>query len=361
MNSKTSIHLSLNTYEDFETMIKERHRLGYEKHIRLEEFVVLGSYYLDTCGNCMKSDPRCRPLTLIPHIPNVLTKDEFNELIKTLPKDQRRFSWSFSSGLPPGNNVCSHCGKKWTLKTCYDLRIEHNTIDYPLNNFVGKPLSKVKKYLKSITDKSWIANQPELMIRNDKYIDLSPKPGYEQLKMNEHGWLGKDEGITDAHIIEKGDETYINEWKYFHPECMKKVIKTRLIEKMEDSKKLYTYLPNLAGNEEADLYVEAELTEAKIHKVKHIPEGEVPTNFAGELGNFKFWRAWHYWVVNGPVPMDIAIKMYEDPEGSKSVRVAGHCGCPHPKEWDHAGFIDTYHIDTLQGLQLFVNSIKSII
>ena len=58
---------------------------------------------------------------------------------------------------------------------------------------------------------------------------------------------------------------------------------------------------------------------------------EVYTNARGVLTiedrSFIFKRAWYYWTVNGPVPMEIAKRMYENPIGKKDVRVAGHCGC----------------------------------
>lgn len=363
MNTYQSISKSLTSYESFVKMIYARHKAGYEDNKRLNEFVVLGSYYLDTCGNCLKAFDECRPLTRMPDMPQVLTKDEFSALMSTLPEDQQRFSWGFNSELPPANNVCSHCGQPWTLDTCYDIRKEKNSIVFPLKDFIGKPLKTVIKWAESITDKVWRvqACDVHMLIRNDKYIDLTPDPEYKSLKVNGRGWVGKKEGITVDHIIEEGDEAYINEWKYFHPECMREVISARLKEQMKDIQLSYTYLPNLAGSREADLYVKAELKMAGIKKIPYKSKGEVPTKYAGTLGKFKFWRAWRYWVVEGPVPLDIAIKMYDDPEGQKSVRVAGHCGCPHPTEWAYSqNTVEFYHIDTLQGLQLFTRSVEPI-
>ena len=51
-------------------------------------------------------------------------------------------------------------------------------------------------------------------------------------------------------------------------------------------------------------------------------------------------------------------KLYENPIGKKDIRVAGDCGCPQPKEWAEGDYVTSYHIDSLQGLKLFVDGIK---
>ncbi len=38
-----------------------------------------------------------------------------------------------------------------------------------------------------------------------------------------------------------------------------------------------------------------------------------------------------YWIVTGPVPLEVALDLYCDPV-SEHIRVAGHCGCPPPEE-----------------------------
>jgi len=78
---------------------------------------------------------------------------------------------------------------------------------------------------------------------------------------------------------------------------------------------------------------------------------------------FVFVRRWSYWSVTGYVPLDTAVKMYRDPIGKRDVRVAGHCGCPPPEEWILpklvAGqeVVTNYHIDSQEGLNLFVRSV----
>lgn len=168
-------------------------------------------------------------------------------------------------------------------------------------------------------------------------------------------------------------------------------------------------MKNLAGHPEADHFIRSELDQAGISRVDHganIPNSEVPTRITGKLGPFEFRRLWYYWSVRGRVPLAVAEELYADPEGCKSVRVAGHCACPPPKEWatyfdadgmevieDPDGseersaneffeahpdlkparaeryvrsiadvkaeaFIESYHIDTQEGLNLFVAALR---
>jgi len=88
------------------------------------------------------------------------------------------------------------------------------------------------------------------------------------------------------------------------------------------------------------------------------PQRDLRVFVRSRLGKIKLHRAWRYWVANGPVPLDAALKLYADPVGRKSVRVAGSCGCPPPEQWvevvDGKPCITTYHIDTEEGLALFV-------
>lgn len=151
-------------------------------------------------------------------------------------------------------------------------------------------------------------------------------------------------------------------------------------------------------------------------------EGEVPTILYGLLPaaasrpHFVFRRAWYYWVVQGQVPLPVAQELYENPVGRKDVRVNGDCTCPSPEyprvtyigeegravrvpgETDRESFarydrgesselmaqvvekvrrenrfvdtneemksrsvdayVDLYHIDTQEGLNLFVTTLR---
>lgn len=164
-------------------------------------------------------------------------------------------------------------------------------------------------------------------------------------------------------------------------------------------------MKNLAGCSDAEKYVVAELKSAGIPVVNDdsLLKYEVSVSKAGRIGSFSFRRAWYYWVVSGNVPLKIARELYESPFGKKDIRVAGHCGCPPPEEWvtwlDEKGleliglkdwnnlirflnrvkkdlpinyhpvlkkdfkkfgkpFVTGYHIDSQEGLNLFVETLK---
>lgn len=95
---------------------------------------------------------------------------------------------------------------------------------------------------------------------------------------------------------------------------------------------------NLAGRNDSDRYVALELDECGVPiQVDRNAEGEVPTILYGLLPagvsqpDFVFRRAWYYWVVQGQVPLDVALELYEDPVGRRDVRVNGDCTCPPPE------------------------------
>lgn len=168
-------------------------------------------------------------------------------------------------------------------------------------------------------------------------------------------------------------------------------------------------MQNLAGNPHATDIVTSELLRCGID-VYDIPKdnSEVPSEVIGKLGNFTFKRAWYYYIVEGMVPLKVAEKLYDTIVGRTDIRVTGHCGCPHPKDWatrvdntgkelvereeiekakryikdnqgdsmvkyyerwleevrpidevpEHFAYVDLYHIDSELGLYIFVQTLK---
>jgi hypothetical protein len=100
-------------------------------------------------------------------------------------------------------------------------------------------------------------------------------------------------------------------------------------------------MQNLAGHENSTAICARELQIAGIEIVPmDASVGEPRARVTGRIGeNFAFRRAWYYWSVNGPVPLEVAKRLYEHPIGRRDVWVAGHCGCPPPEEW--VRWIDT--------------------
>lgn len=94
-------------------------------------------------------------------------------------------------------------------------------------------------------------------------------------------------------------------------------------------------MKNLAGNPHCDDNIRHELTRCGIDIVEAAEPcgGEVNARLTGKLGAFTFQRAWYYWVVEGFMPLVRAEVLYENRIGRTDIRVAGHCGCPAPRDW----------------------------
>jgi hypothetical protein len=102
---------------------------------------------------------------------------------------------------------------------------------------------------------------------------------------------------------------------------------------------------NLAGNKDADKHIKEELYIAGIEIIGEKANGEVPYTVIGRIGNWKFHRAWYYWVASverreDGLPLDIAMELHnrKHPTDDKkilgdSIRSGGHCGCPAPDEY----------------------------
>jgi hypothetical protein len=91
---------------------------------------------------------------------------------------------------------------------------------------------------------------------------------------------------------------------------------------------------NLKGDEGCDKCIERELTRCRIEVVRgERSTRDVPASITGKLGAFMFSRAWYYWVVEGPMPLDVAMKLWADPVGKTDIRSGGHCCCLSPEEY----------------------------
>jgi hypothetical protein len=163
-------------------------------------------------------------------------------------------------------------------------------------------------------------------------------------------------------------------------------------------------MKNLAGVETADDVIKLELKAAGIPICKFFGQHkhEVPWTYEGKLFGWTFRRAWYYWVADGRLPLPVAQYIYNR-DTTRAVRVAGHCGAPPPErpwteEYDSKGYgifqyepeppaescmkqiyddillrgsydsspemnasyryVTGYHIDSQDGLNLFVEAIK---
>jgi len=123
--------------------------------------------------------------------------------------------------------------------------------------------------------------------------------------------------------------------------------------------------PNKAGDyADTDDVLTAELESAGIEVFKanwlRDSSGEVKTSVKGDLHGWTFERAWYYWRCNGPgIEVAAAEKLHA--AHGQTVRVAGHCGCPSPREWFKGLACGSYHVDDAAGLKALADTIRSLV
>lgn len=68
----------------------------------------------------------------------------------------------------------------------------------------------------------------------------------------------------------------------------------------------------------------------------------------------------YYTVVHGKIPLEVANIIYEKyPNNPYEIRVDGGCSDWDPKKWTRDGkYLETYHIDTKEGLTIFLTEMK---
>lgn len=113
-----------------------------------------------------------------------------------------------------------------------------------------------------------------------------------------------------------------------------------------------------------NLTVKAELQEAGIRlmRLTKVPNREVPSLWIGRIQGWEFIRAWGYWVARGKMPMEWATAIHHDPK-AEAIRAGGHAGRIAPGERGVGavdGNVTLYHIDSQDGLNLFVDYVKRL-
>lgn len=228
-DNKSDIETAIGTLAGFRGLIEARYVAGYNRAERLTEFYLFGGrWHLDTCGNTMRSTKDPMPERFRVLLP-VATHEEFwkfhADCRSKMPEVEEMISFSMEDSVPLPRLQCAHCGRRWTIENAYDTTVKHSTEVFPLSRFVGTDLGDVVALFEEKTDAVY-RMQPDIMLRNDKWIDLSPKyPNPEHdwersIVVNQRGWRGEKDGIGGDTVIQEGDEAFFNVWKYFHHECL---------------------------------------------------------------------------------------------------------------------------------------------
>ncbi len=67
----------------------------------------------------------------------------------------------------------------------------------------------------------------------------------------------------------------------------------------------------------------------------------------------------YYTIVRGKIPLEVANIIYEKyPENPYNIRVNGGCDDWNPIDWSEGGYLKTYHIDSKEGLLIFLTEMK---
>lgn len=205
---KEGIASRLTTLEGFNKLIQKRFEVGQEHH-NLNEFCVLGRFYLDRSGNCRKLYENIpadlyRKSLANPDlkVPTVLTDEELWIFMRG-----DHISYGEHSGVPPHYATCTECGEGWTIENCHDTLVRTVGEHVSLEDFVGQPLKNVKKLTS-------LSKVPHYV---DYGIVLNPDYKGEDARYatDETPWHYVDE----AYIIQKGDIASVKTTVYTHPKC----------------------------------------------------------------------------------------------------------------------------------------------
>ena len=115
-------------------------------------------------------------------------------------------------------------------------------------------------------------------------------------------------------------------------------------------------MKNLAGKQDCDKYIRAELLLAGIHAVDgDYSRGEVPYSVTGMIHGWHFRRAWYYWVATATPGAQLSAEKARrlNERWKEEVRVDGYAGGQ-----DVEGPVGCYHVDTVEGLSALVEYIS---
>ena len=230
--TKEGIANAIQTLEGFDRLVATRRQAGYVRGERMPEFYVYLRPYLwllDTCGNTCRAttDPDLgENIPTVFHRGGVLSQQVFGE-----SETQGQYlSFSLTdSGIPSIGAVCLECGQGWDIHNCGDLVVSCATEVLPIDSFAGCSLREVRASFR-LRDGVVRGMQSDILVRNDRYIDLSPKyPNPEadwqkNILKNEKGWKGKREDVTFDYRVQPGDEGFFNRWSFFHHTCNRRYL-----------------------------------------------------------------------------------------------------------------------------------------
>ena len=210
-------------------LARDRMEAGYKRKEHLQDFIIMGRWHADTCGNFSRCEFRVgaaldgdRPLELPERLPRdlwVMTKDE------AFARIARVSLTSFmTSDIPPSTHIiCPECKNGWTLETAHDVFVAREDRVVPLTP--GKTIAEREKDWEGASEGAFRFG-PDPSVRNPKFIDLTPDPERSNHVINEKGWRYhhppfNHEHLTRDYVAEEGDECSLTVFLYYHKRCWK--------------------------------------------------------------------------------------------------------------------------------------------
>jgi len=211
--------------EGLNELVQDRHRYGYQDGNtgRLHQFIIMGRWATDTCGNfgpLTILDDHWKPKPVPERIPDVIRTEDCEKY------GFRHYSVDGRNNLPRADIQCSGCKRQWKLENAHDSHMESTQTRESLSEWEAKTLREFDEFVRKRTDAHYfLGSDPS--IRNDKFIDLSPNPDAPSKPLNERGW-SRDRYNLD-YVIQTGDETSAWVFRYWHTQCweISKCLKNR--------------------------------------------------------------------------------------------------------------------------------------
>ncbi|MCX6745383.1 MAG: hypothetical protein NTX82_07765 [Candidatus Parcubacteria bacterium] len=202
-----------------------RREAGYDREEPLTDFVIMGRWFMDRCGNTCRYMRECKD-SFIPadilNLPMVMTHNDFWAMVKKVKGPGVCCSWSAHDNIPPVTATCPWCNQGWDLHNCHDVYEMCDDVEFPIPYWTGRTLESIKAELQSDPNEIF-RFQNEMLLRHPRWIDLTPLPEYESLVVNKNGLVGV-EGTRGVNIswdyqVQAGDMLCAYRIRFFHKDC----------------------------------------------------------------------------------------------------------------------------------------------
>ncbi|KKS93258.1 MAG: hypothetical protein UW68_C0006G0024 [Candidatus Collierbacteria bacterium GW2011_GWB1_44_6] len=195
-DSFSAMSIGIMSLKNLNELIKARHDARYRRGEMLNEWVVLGRFLFDSCGNTLQFTSDI-PAEIFPNIPSVLAYQDFNQFLIRNHAEQLPMWASFANSIPSTTVHCPECGAQWTIRNCHDaIRSNENRI-IGLGPFVGQRLSDVIASWDRINTADWCIRE----VKSGSIV------------------------VHESHIVRENDKASVEIFTYQHTSCHQSYLK----------------------------------------------------------------------------------------------------------------------------------------